>query len=146
MKVILRQAKSSDLEWLAPFYEALMRPIVELTHAWDDNLFREKFEPEFTSIIQLGRENIGMLKVQPLDDHLFLGDIQIAAEHQRKGIGSALVEDILISARQAGLPVRLKVLQGNSAAGFYERFGFREIRELDNCVEMEWQDDSHSRR
>lgn len=146
MKITLRQAKPSDADWLEPFYESLMRPYVELAHAWDKSVFHAKFQPEFTSIIQLRGKDIGMFKVEPQEECLFLGDIQIDSEHQGQGIGSALVEDLCDAARQANLPIRLKVLNGNPARQFYERRGFRKISDLDNCVEMEWRSPSRSRK
>lgn len=146
MKITLRQAKPSDADWLEPFYESLMQPYVELSHAWDDSVFRAKFQPECTSIIQLHGKDIGMFKVEPHDEFLFLGDIQIASEHQRQGIGSALMEDLFEAARQAKLPIRLRVMNGNPARQFYERRGFRKISDLDNCVEMEWRFSSRPRK
>ncbi|WP_309382849.1 GNAT family N-acetyltransferase [Cerasicoccus frondis] len=146
MKITLRQAKPSDVDWLEPFYESLMRPYVELTHQWDDSVFRARFQPEYTSIIQLRGKDIGMFKVEPCEEYLFLGDIQIDSEHQGQGIGSALIADLCDAAQQANLPIRLRVMNGNPARQFYERRGFRKISDLENCVEMEWRAPSRPRK
>ena len=43
MNITLRQSKPEDLDWLDEFYESLMRPYVELTHAWDEKKFRKNY-------------------------------------------------------------------------------------------------------
>ena len=64
MNISLRKAIPTDIEWLDPFYESLMRPYVELTHEWDTELFRKSFTPETTEIIQLDGKDIGMMKLR----------------------------------------------------------------------------------
>ena len=131
-----RPAIDSDLEWLDPFYEELMKPYVELTHKWNKTKFRELFSVEYTSIIQLDNQDIGMLKVQQRDDHIFPGDIQIKKEFQGRGIGSQIINDLIQKSKFQALPIRLRVLKGNPAIKFYQRLGFNVINELDNCYEM----------
>ena len=52
---------------------------------------------------------------------LGLAPMAVAPEHQRRGIGSALIENGLITCRSQG--VGLVVVLGHS--GYYSRFGFR---------------------
>ncbi|MEP4078580.1 hypothetical protein [Haloferula sp.] len=57
VKFGLRPANRDNIEWLDPFYERIMRPFVELTHEWNPTLFREKFDPSNSPIIQLEGRN-----------------------------------------------------------------------------------------
>ena len=136
MSVSLRQAISDDIVWLDGFYESLMRPYVELTHEWDDTMFKESFDPGKISIIQFDGKDIGMLKTEVREDHLFLCDIQIAKDYQGNGIGTSLVKQVIEDGRNKGLMVRLRVLKGNPAIRLYERLGFAEFEVLDNCIEL----------
>ena len=86
MRVTLRQASLEDLEWLEPFYESLMRPYVELTHSWCKTEFRETFDPDFSSIIVLNGEDIGFMKVEPRSDCIYLEDLQVKPNYQRRGL------------------------------------------------------------
>lgn len=138
MSYITRPATNSDLEWLDPFYEELMKPYVELTHKWDRTKFRESFSLEHTHIIQFHNQDIGMLKVEQRDGYIFLGDIQIKKEFQGKGIGSRLINDLIQNSKSQALPIRLRVLKGNPAIKLYQRVGFALIHELDNCYELEY--------
>ena len=138
MSYTTRLATDSDLEWLDPLYEELMKPYVELTHKWDKTKFRESFSPEHTHIIQFGNQDIGMLKVEKRDGYIYLGDIQIKKEFQCQGIGSRLVNNLIQQSQSQALPIRLRVLKGNPAKKLYQRLGFALIKELDNCYEMEY--------
>ncbi len=136
MKITLRPALPQDLEWLEVFYEEQMRPYVELTHQWDPNKFKECFEVDFTSIIQIDGEDIGMLKVKEEKEYIFLGDIQIKDEFKNQGIGTSLIKDVFKQSEQSDLPIRLRVLKGNPAIELYERLYFVVIEELDFCYVM----------
>ena len=57
---------------------------------------------------------------------LELGPISVAPEHQRRGIGSALVREALRRADERGEPLVLVL----GHADYYPRFGFRPAREL----------------
>ena len=50
-----------------------MRPYVEKTHDWDETLFDKYFEPEKVSVIQVNGIDSGVLKVEYLEDHIYLG-------------------------------------------------------------------------
>jgi hypothetical protein len=58
-------------------------------------------------------------------------------EALRRGVGSAIVRDVLARGRAARMPVRLRVLRTNPARRVYERLGFAVTRESATHVEME---------
>lgn len=138
MEISERAALQSDMEWLEPFYESIMRPYyIELNIEWDDTKFREYFDPDLTKIIQADSIDIGMLKVEERDDCIYLGDIQIASAYRNKGIGTHLIKTVIKTANLVNKPMRLRVLRGNPAQNLYLRLGFREIQILDDACMME---------
>lgn len=136
MDISLRAARKSDIEWLEPFYELLMRPYVELTHSWDSMKFRESFDASLVSIVMIENEDVGMLKKEHRGDDLYLGDIQIHDDYQGRGIGTYLIKKVIEEGESLDLPVRLRVLKGNPAHELYLRLGFIEEEELDNCYQL----------
>lgn len=138
MKIALRPATNEDLEWLSPFYEALMRPVVELTHPWDETKLSKMLSRGAASVVMPQGMDIGFFRVDDSADCIYLGDIQIHPHHQNKGIGTRLLRGLKLRAAREGRPIRLRVLKGNPAMEFYRRLGFNETIELDNCFEMEW--------
>lgn len=138
MKYSLRPASQEDIEWLDPFYEAIMRPYVELTHEWNPTVFKEKFVPSNSQIIQIDGRDVGLFKKEVKDGNLFLWDIQLEEEFRNRGIGSDLVLLLKSEARGLEMSIRLRVLKGNPAIQFYQFHGFKVVEELENCFEMEW--------
>lgn len=65
----------------------------------------------------------------PAVDETHLLDIGVAREHQRRGLGAALLDFLCARARQAGMArMLLEVRESNGAAiAFYHRFAFAEI-------------------
>jgi len=72
---------------------------------------------------------IGYAVLMPALEEAHLLTIGIAAEHQRKGWGNALLEKMMAVARAAGMQrVILEVRPSNTAAlALYRKGGFREI-------------------
>jgi ribosomal protein S18 acetylase RimI-like enzyme len=77
-------------------------------------------------VIVLDGVDVGRLDVQEDDDEIFLALIELAPEHQGRGVGSRLIRDVLD--RADGKPVVLSVLAVNHRAyRLYRRLGFTEI-------------------
>ena len=90
-------------------------------------------------IILLNERRIGRIIIFRTDDELRLADIALLPEYRNAGIGTLLIQDLLAEAAAVGKPVRLRVLQSNSAAArLYERLGFVKIGESDSHFQMEW--------
>ncbi|MFC5049081.1 GNAT family N-acetyltransferase [Rubritalea spongiae] len=136
MNTSTRPATLSDLDWLEPFYENLMRPYYEVSMKWDRTVFRKHFDPHEVEIITFEDQDIGMLKVQHHTDHIYLGDIQISQEFQNMGIGSSLIANVLAEADEQSIPVRLRVLKSNPARNLYTRMGFIELEDAGHATFM----------
>jgi ribosomal protein S18 acetylase RimI-like enzyme len=67
---------------------------------------------------------VGVLQVKRTEAEVVLQNIRIAPAWQRRGLGTAIIQDILGEARYDGLPVALRVLKVNPARRLYERLGF----------------------
>ena len=75
-----------------------------------------------------------------------LAGIQLLPAHQGHGLGTHLIEQFLVDARDRGLPARLRVQRDNARARrLYDRLGFVEVGSVDGVddpgdgeVLMEW--------
>jgi ribosomal protein S18 acetylase RimI-like enzyme len=89
-------------------------------------------------ILQRDGVDIGRLIVNRADGEILLMDIALLPEHRSGGIGTALIQDLMAEAAQAGKPMRLHVEFFNRALRLYERLGFSKIGEIGVYYEMEW--------
>lgn len=77
-------------------------------------------------IVVVDGVDAGQIWVNRDDTQLRLIDISIAAEFQNQGIGSALVRDLIVQAREAALPLRCSIATNNPGSlRFHLRLGFR---------------------
>jgi ribosomal protein S18 acetylase RimI-like enzyme len=85
--------------------------------------------PEATSqVIQANGGDAGWVLVNAMRHETRLIEIMVAPELRGKGIGTAVIRELLANAFQAGKPMRLSVNVTNSGAiQLYERLGFRRI-------------------
>lgn len=91
---------------------------------------------ECAEIVELNGSPIGLLKVIRSPTEWRVSQIQLLPEHQGKGIGTQLLQEVLDSARAAGLVVTLSTLKINPAERLYRRLGFTTATESGTSVSM----------
>ena len=126
--VTLRPATEADRDFLRTLHHACYRRWVEAIWGWDeadqDRRFARSFSVAGRVIVELAGEPIGTLRTSRDSQWLSVDDIEVAPEHQGRGIGSRLLRGVLAAADRERLAVRLQVLRGNPARRLYQRSGF----------------------
>ena len=122
----LRQATEGDFYQLLRIRNQVLREYIEYVRGWDEDReeerFRGNFDPETTRVILSDDRVIGFLGVRPENDVLYIAQAYIIPEYQGRGIGTALIREVL----SRGRPVELWVMKLNTGARrLYERLGFR---------------------
>lgn len=98
---------------------------------------RGEIENSITYVICSDENRVGRLRVVRLDDYVEIAGLQIHPDWQNKGIGTAVVNEILDQGARAGIPVELDVAKDNpQAERLYARLGFERIREDDKEYRM----------
>jgi len=138
----LRKATAADSEFAYRTKRAAFKKYVEKVWGWDEEEQRQLHERRFASqdfqVIQVSGINVGIFSIVRQPDGVKLNQMFILPEYQNKGIGAACMMRIIEDAAISGLPIRLKVLKVNKrAVEFYQRLGFKNIRESDTHVVME---------
>ncbi len=140
--VQLRSASSDDLEFLRTVHREAMRPHVERAWgAWDEASQRDRFtrstDPSTHQVIEVAGAAVGCQWIRRHADSIELVRLYLLPHAQNKGIGTLLVRRLLDEAREAGQPVRLRVLKVNPARDLYRRLGFTVTGETDTHYQME---------
>ena len=139
----LRPATETDYAFLYALHVATLKEYVAQTWGWDEAFqarrFRERFDPANSQIIVVDGQDVGVLAVGSGAGEVLLGNIRIAPDWQRRGLGTAVIQDVLSKAREDGLTVVLQVLKVNPARSLYERLGFVVVGETDTHYQMRTQ-------
>jgi ribosomal protein S18 acetylase RimI-like enzyme len=140
----LRQATQEDAELLFNIKIEAMRPVHSLRHPGEvfnyDEEFKKylvKFVPANVKVIQYNGKDVGRFRTEKLPDTIYIGGLQILPEFQNKGVGSAILGDLITDANNAGVFVTLEVSDLNhKAIALYKRMGFVENGKVENGIGM----------
>jgi GNAT superfamily N-acetyltransferase len=80
----------------------------------------------------------GRLLVARWPEQLRVVDVALLPEYRGSGLGTALLRALQAEAKEAGKPLRLRVLKTNPAARLYARLGFVPLDDDGLYVQMEW--------
>jgi GNAT superfamily N-acetyltransferase len=130
LSITTRPAKRSDAEFSYQVEEDAMRKYAELTWGFwtpanEKESFLENFEPYGCAVIQLAGEDVGIIRTELRDKHLFLAQLYLRSSHRNQGIGANILGRVIAQAKEVGLPIKLHILAVNiRAQAFYTRYGF----------------------
>jgi ribosomal protein S18 acetylase RimI-like enzyme len=144
MTYTLRPARKADYDFLFHLVEVCLKEYVEATWGWDDefqqNHFAQHFDITGCQIVLVDGREAGQVTVIEQEHGFFISGIYILPEYQNRGLGSALIREVLAEAGEDGRPLTLQVLKANHPARrLYERLGFAVTAEKLTHYIMKWQ-------
>ncbi|MGD1060395.1 MAG: GNAT family N-acetyltransferase [Methanomassiliicoccales archaeon] len=106
---------------------------------WSDETLLEHIldKHTYSEVARLGRGVVGYCTLDQVGDYIFVVSVQVRKDHQREGIGRALMQRIEDLALMWGMEgVELCVQKTNSGAkAFYENLNYRFVsRERNNLM------------
>lgn len=154
----LRRAVEDDLPFLAEVYASTRREeIAKLPWSEDEKetFLRWQFDSqhrhyqeyypgcEFLVVERDGEdgpsEPIGRIYVDRWQDQIRLVDVALLSEHRGRGLGGALLRELLAEGDARGLPVTIHVEYNNPALRLYRRLGFRHVDSNGIYYLMRWE-------
>ncbi len=124
-----RKAEHTESEAIFNLYCMVMRGYVSEIWGWNvqwqENDFSTHFNPQGITLVHKEQDLAGYSQVENRGDQLFIRMIVVHPHHQRKGIGSKLLESVIASGKEQSKNIGLEVFKINvEAKKFYERYGF----------------------
>jgi ribosomal protein S18 acetylase RimI-like enzyme len=140
-RVTLRTVEEADESFLFSVYASTREE--ELARvAWDEparqrflgmqfkaqsHSYRTGYPGAIFQVILVDDRPAGRLYVHRRANELRVMDIALLPEYRGRGIGTALLKDMMEGGRRAGLPVTIHVEMFNPALRLYERLGFKKV-------------------
>jgi ribosomal protein S18 acetylase RimI-like enzyme len=128
-----RRNEMAALGWNAQQEEAFLRMQFNAQRLW----YEQAYEKADHSIVVVGPQPGGRWIVMRGAKDLVLVDIAFLPEFQNRGLGTALLHQLIRESDEAGLPVRLQVVCNNPAKRLYERLGFITVGEYPMYCQMQ---------
>jgi GNAT superfamily N-acetyltransferase len=147
----LRAATADDISFLTDVVIEATRAQGRVADDFDERDWREQFglwtmeqirgevAGGTTSVIEVGNEPVGRLRLIRTAGSIELPGIQLLPRVQGRGIGTAIIKDLQAQAAVAGIPLELEVEKDNPGARrLYERLGFQHVGETAQEHQLRW--------
>ena len=129
-----RAEELAAVPWDAAQKEAFLRMQFRAQHTH----YLSHYPEASYAVLFLAGQPAGRLYLDRRDEELRILDIALLPEHRNRGIGTALIREVMDEAASAGKPVRLHVESFNPAYRLYTRLGFTPISDTGVYTLMEW--------
>jgi ribosomal protein S18 acetylase RimI-like enzyme len=138
-----RLASKTDTEFGRNVHHQAYREVSERQFgAWNeavqDRFFQDSWHAAPHEIVECDGVPVGYISVKDRSDVVHLRELVLLPEFQNRGIGTALLRQVMKHAQERGVPVQLGTLHANRAANLYRRVGFSEIGRTDTHILFEW--------
>jgi ribosomal protein S18 acetylase RimI-like enzyme len=124
-----REEELALVPWSAEEKKAFLRMQFDA----QERHYRAAYPSASFELVFEGNTVVGRLYVDRGPEAVHVIDIAVLPEHRGRGIGTALLEEVVA----AGRPVRLHVDRFSRARRLYERLGFREVEDRGVYVLLE---------
>jgi GNAT superfamily N-acetyltransferase len=112
---------------LVPWSDEEKRAFVRQQFTFQDLHYRQEYTDAAFLVIEWDGRPVGRLYLDHRADEVRVVDIAVLPEWRGRGIGTALLQDVLREAARSGASVSIHVERGNGARRLYERLGFRPV-------------------
>jgi ribosomal protein S18 acetylase RimI-like enzyme len=153
MDVTLRPIREDDRDFLRRLYASTREEELAQVTDWSAEqkaaFLTQQFEAQHHhyqthysgasfDLVLDGGEPIGRLYVSRWEREVRVVDVALLPAARGRGIGTALLRDLLAEGARTGKPVSIHVERFNRALGLYRRLGFRDVEENGPYLLMEW--------
>ena len=142
MNYQLIAASTEDEAWLENLRRNVYRELFDATWGgWDEDRHKRHFSECIARghifIIEVDRTRVGMIQLFEEANTLEVGEIQIQPAAQNRGVGTAVLKDVIARAHEGRKSVRLSVgLKNERAYRLYERLGFHRVNRTETHNHM----------
>ncbi len=129
-----REEELSQVPWANEQRTAFLNSqfVAQQTH------YQSRFPNAVHDVILHRDQAVGRLYVDRRPTEIHVLDIALLTEHRGRGIGSALLGDLMKEAAAANLPMTIYVETFNRSRTLFQRLGFRETENDGMNMHLKW--------
>ena len=139
-----RKATINDFDFIFDLKKQNFEKYIEEYFDWNEKERKEMYYNNLENymgeynIIVANNKDIGVFAVdESHEGESYISEISLIKEYQNKGIGTDILNNLLIKNKEKGLRTKLKVFKNSPAKKLYERLGFLVYGENASHYQME---------
>ncbi len=139
-----RKATIDDFDFIFDLKKKNFKKYIEEYFEWNEEERKEMYYNTLKNylggynIIVINNKDVGIFAVdESYKGESYISEISLNKEYQNKGIGTDILNNLLIKNKQKGLKTKLKVFKNSPAKKLYERLGFSVYGENESHYQME---------
>jgi GNAT superfamily N-acetyltransferase len=129
-----REGELAVVNWDDAQKDAFVRHQFAAQHRW----YTERYEKASFDVIVVDGQAVGRLYVARWAEEIRVVDIAVLPDYRNRGIGSALLRDLMAEAAAVGKPLSIHVERFNPAVRLYARLGFAPAGDAGVYLLMRW--------
>lgn len=143
MNYNLREISWLDKEFIYQVKKESNYMYIEKIWGWDEDYQIQDFNTDFKlsdyKIIVLDNTDIGFLQLEEFNNNLNITEIHIISEYRGKGIGSQVINDIIMDEKNNNKTISIACfILNQKAKNLYERLGFKIMNETETHYLMQY--------
>ncbi len=139
----MRPATRGDLDFCKTLYVNSMKPLLNALNARDEEkivqTFYRHFQIEEIRIILVDGCDAGWIQISETAAVINVDQIHLTEKFRAQGIGSSLLNNVMLDAIARNKPVLLSLIRGNPAIKLYQRLGFKLDGKDETKFHMRWE-------
>lgn len=139
----LRKAEETDIDFMLELKRVTLKVYIDQIWGWEEEYQKndtlECFNSGNTKIISVNEMSIGIVETNTVENTFHIVELEILPEYQGKGIGSAIISEIIETEKSKCREIEIGCFKINmSAIKLYKRMGFRIYNETDTHYLMKF--------
>jgi len=128
---------------LVPWSEEHKQSFIRMQLTAQQDHYTQKYPNADHEIILAHGQPIGRLYVARLDEEIRIVDIVLLPEVRGNGVGTQILETLLVEGKTMGKVIRIYVESFNPSLKLFQRLGFIETEQHGIHLLLEWSPDSY---
>jgi ribosomal protein S18 acetylase RimI-like enzyme len=112
-----------------PWDDAAKEAFLRMQFSAQDTWYHDQMPDASYQVVLVGGEPAGRLYVDRREDEIRIVDISLLPEYRGRGLGTALLRELLDEADATARRVTIHVERFNRALGLYRRLGFGQVED-----------------
>lgn len=120
------------------YHDVVVKQFGNWDEAKQDAFFDTAWESEPFEILECDGVPCGLLAIEDHGEYIEPRELVLLPEFQGRGIGTKVLAEVIASAKERAVPIKIQALRENEALKLYRKLGFKDSGETETHMQLEF--------